>query len=504
MGEAALALSEQLPEARLAIVDQAPLALRVDQLAQDRQSRLRYMRWASGLVMRETVEDPRGVETALAPTSLAATIDKLAANPDLAGTEDDMLIDINVGTATIEACFKKHVKRVPISVNEQGEFVQFGQTAQETHANSIVERPHRRPELQAFTHAEALNGHRDEDLYRDGIFEDYWKIVPSLVPTDLPEKDLGVEGEGYFLNGMTFALQGTTAEQGEIVVEAVFDDGVENGEALTYKERQAQRFDIKALARVYERFGLEAPEDPLDFLQNPLLIHKSLLKNGMVDFLRMVHEEHDKLMDRSMERTEEEYLDIIEQSAIREASLEDTKRKIKEELLGYAGTFTKPLDAVDRLWDLVKKHVVEESVLNQHIDPKVFGKGAEEAIHRARLYASMGDMSAMQTALQEAHEKAEIVGCGGGSGSKAGKVEGGDEEQSIPDEIRCIKCGEKSPSDKVVGQDTWHCPHCKYEVDVCTGAVVHESVPPELRPTDSKPAAILLDYFRHSSKGGKP
>jgi hypothetical protein len=438
MGEAALALSEQLPEAGLAIVDQAPLALRVDQLAQDRQSRLRYMRWASGLVMRETVEDPRGAETAPAPTSLAATIDKLAANPDLAGTEEDMLIDINVGTATIEACFKKHVKRVPISVNERGEFVQFGQTAQETHTNSIVERPHRRPELQAFTHAEALNGHRDEDLYRDGIFEDYWKIVPSLVPTDLPEKDLGVEGEGYFLNGMTFALQGTTAEQGEVVVEAVFDDGVENGDELSYDERQAQRFDIAALARVYERLGLEAHDSPLGYLQNPVLVHKSLLKNGMVDFLRMVHEAADEILGRTIERTEADYLEFIRQSAAREASMEETKRNIKQELLGYAGTFSKPLDAIDRLWDVVRKHVVENSVDNHYIDPRVFGQEAGEAVHRARLYAAMGDTENTQLALREAQEKAEIVGCGGGSGGSAS--EGSEMAQGNEQILKCVTC----------------------------------------------------------------
>lgn len=502
MGEVALAPHESVRGEQAVAVEGQLLALRASEAPQEQWSRARYGRWAGELVMRD-----EAIAKSMPPTITAAEcIDSLAADPSLRGTEIEHLVDINVATAVIEACFKsRHRKQVPLTVNEQGEFVQFGQTAQQMHRNSIVERPHRRPELQAFTYAEALNGHRAEDLNRAGMLDDYWLIVPSLVPTDLPEKDLGAEGDGYFLSSMTFALQGTTKEAGEIVVESIFDSGIEDGEPLTYQQRQAQRFDIAAIEKVYERFGLEAPDGPLGYLQNPLLIHKSLLKNGMVDFLRMVHEASDEVLSRTVEHTEDEYLAIIEQSAAREASLEETMRKVKEDLLGYAGTFTKPLDAIDRLWKIVKQHVVNESVLNEHINPNVFGKEAEEAIQRARLYASMGDMAAMEQELAVAHEKAIIVGCGGGaSGKSAGG--GGEasaasgEQEDIPKEIRCIKCGKFSPREKVVGKDSWHCPHCQYEVDICTGAVMHESVQSKPAPDQPTPVTMLFDYISQHRK----
>lgn len=62
-----------------------------------------------------------------------------------------------------------------------------------------------------------------------------------------------------------------------------------------------------------------------------------------------------------------------------------------------------------------------------------------------------------------------------------GKASGEESEESakIPKIINCIKCRKASPKEKVVKASSWQCPHCRYEIDICTGAVLHESVSPK-------------------------
>lgn len=52
----------------------------------------------------------------------------------------------------------------------------------------------------------------------------------------------------------------------------------------------------------------------------------------------------------------------------------------------------------------------------------------------------------------------------------------GEENFSLPDKIRCIKCSAYSPKEEVVKDESWCCPKCHYEIDICTGETLHESV----------------------------
>jgi hypothetical protein len=52
---------------------------------------------------------------------------------------------------------------------------------------------------------------------------------------------------------------------------------------------------------------------------------------------------------------------------------------------------------------------------------------------------------------------------------------GREDDAKIPDRIRCIECRKESPKAQVIKAESWRCPHCTYEIDVCTGAVLHES-----------------------------
>jgi hypothetical protein len=74
-----------------------------------------------------------------------------------------------------------------------------------------------------------------------------------------------------------------------------------------------------------------------------------------------------------------------------------------------------------------------------------------------------------------------------------------EEDEEIPDEIRCTKCGEVSAKEEVVFKDYWRCPCCKYELDVCTGEERHKSEPPVEQHEDTddigaKVVSLLRKY----------
>lgn len=117
--------------------------------------------------------------------------------------------------------------------------------------------------------------------------------------------------------------------------------------------------------------------------------------------------------------------------------------------------------------------------------------------------------SQIQQAYAEAAARADVLfGCGGAIEAAILETEGkdvfdlifgpsrprSDEDSQIPNRIRCIECRKESPKATVVLKDSWRCPHCKYEIDVCTGAVLHAA---EGAAVGSAAAiAQLLESFR--------
>jgi hypothetical protein len=67
-------------------------------------------------------------------------------------------------------------------------------------------------------------------------------------------------------------------------------------------------------------------------------------------------------------------------------------------------------------------------------------------------------------------ERAKILGVD--VDSTTSLIKEGKENSKLAATIRCIKCKQKVPSKKVVKAESWCCPKCKYEVDICTGAII--------------------------------
>lgn len=92
----------------------------------------------------------------------------------------------------------------------------------------------------------------------------------------------------------------------------------------------------------------------------------------------------------------------------------------------------------------------------------------------------------MAIAGQNAASKGDVFnGCGvslgargqtsSGAMNELGQLGFGNKSEQtakLPPKIRCINCKEKVPTKKVVKPRSWCCPSCKYEVDICSGAVI--------------------------------
>lgn len=396
---------------------QQPWALPIAALPTERLARTKFNTQFLGAIgLCETVEStPDSLENG---ATLADAIDGAVEGDP----QSNRIVDINIATAVSEGVFKdRHVTRVVRQVNDQGEIEQHGLTATQMHYNSYVHRTNRPEQLRKHTLAEALNGYREAAAVGAGVldFDGNVLVTFSGVAEGLDEDQLDHRGEGYFTRTMTYCAQGTTHEgEGKVVTESAFMAGTRASEHAAFAERVAQRFDIEAVGLVYEWLGLPVPKTVLEFLENPVLVSRTLMPNGIVDFVRWIDQARDILDGREAERPEEAYIQMRADSLEREASMETTRLLVKQELLGYAGSFKDPTEANALLWELVKKYTVEASVTNYHIDLRVFGAKAQVRLEKARHYAATGDYVAMERWITSAQRFAQVSGCGGGSSGR--------------------------------------------------------------------------------------
>lgn len=388
--------------------DGQPLAMTMSEMEGFTESERRFHKLLGSVAMQGSVERPHdsGEKMTILEAIRAVREGSLQA---------ESMIDINVATAVTEACFKyDHITKVAMRLNDSGDLMQFGQTMQEMHFNSIVYRQNRHAKLRNVTEIEALNGHCIEDAARAGLLKDYYFIADSLVPQDVPEKDL--KDEGYFLNTLTFVTQATTAEDGAVTTESVFNKGTVASESARFDVRMGERFDLEAVSRVRQRLGLPPVTTTEEALRG-IFVHKSMLPNGVIDYQRMIDEEAHSTVGIPL-KTDDYYERLAPRSKEREASLESTKQLVKEALIAQAHTFKTPMEAVQRIWDLTREFTVVAAVDNHHIDARIFGQQAAQQIEESRYYSSIGDPIAAQLALREAVRVAIVTGCGGGSAGR--------------------------------------------------------------------------------------
>lgn len=387
------------------------------------RTRERYQQWLGSIILRQDAEKEAD------DTDLLDTIHE-ARNGSL---EAKQRLRMNIATATAEGYFKDdHVSTIVTHRDRTGNLGQHGQTVDSVQRNALIMRPNRHTVLQEITEAEALNAHRIEDALHAGKLRDNYLVVFSIVPNGVPKEDLGEDGDGYFLDALTLCVQVTTElDSGDVQTQAGFKAGVEAQPGDTFESLLAKRHDIPALVRLYRRFGQEPPTNAPGFLREGLYIPKDQMPNGVVDPMRWLDEEADALLGRDIERKPEDYMALILESKRREASVKEVRQRVERELLADYSLET-PMQAVQRMWELIKDHGVTASLDNKYIEPKVFGAAAARHIIAARQLTENGIIHLAREYMQKALEEAVIVGCGGGSGaSRSGETSGGEISDSL-------------------------------------------------------------------------
>lgn len=386
------------------------------------------------------------------------------------------------------------VLKVELEEDERtGEILQNGQTIEQIHANTHFHKVENKKMTPRYT-AETYNAMRLQSAKQQGLLEEYNFVVFSLCPDDMTEEELSEEN--FFVPTMSMAVQATSFEdlgnQSKLTLESAFVAGRTSPEA--------ERHDLKMVARFGKRLGVDLSGISAEVLNKPILVHKKLMPNGVVDIVRLL----DEMLDESeapttffgQAVTREDYTMYGAKCAEREAEASHIVERITKEFIQTASTVTDPVAATEKLNELSAKHMWDSAVKDERIDPAIFGNKAAPILQAARIAHAEGDVQRVRVLTNVGLEVETSGSCPirlrAGRGGRRSRARGLDPEQdflddvldepekpessSIPNSIRCIKCRSYSAKEDVVKKDCWECPKCKYKVDICTGDVLSAGV----------------------------
>ncbi len=460
-------------------------ALPSDELARKRADRL--MSRAGSLALEATGIKQPEVDTVTRYKNILEAAKAAARGDEIARK----MVRENVRCDYFERMIKAGlVLKVELEEDSQtGEILQNGQTIEQIHVNTHfhkVENEKMTPRYRA----ETYNAMRLRSAKQEGLLGDYYFVVFSPCPDDMTEEELSEQN--FFVPTMSMAVQATSIEnlenQSKLTLESAFVAGRISSEV--------ERHDLKMIERLGKKLGVDLSGASAVVLSKPLLVHKELMPNGVVDIVRML----DEMLDESEAPTtffgqavaREDYAAYRAKCAEREAEASYIVERITEEFIQAARILTDPVTATEKLNELSAKHMWDRAVEDERIDPAIFGNEASPILQAARTAHAEGDIQRVRV-LTHAGLQVETSGScpirlRTGRGGRRLRARGLDPEQdllddildepekpetsSIPNSIRCIKCRSYSAKEDVVKKDCWECPKCKYKVDICTGDVL--------------------------------
>lgn len=441
------------------------LALVVPELAEDVFTRHQAERFIGRVMLDRTVEAiPEASKTSTG--SLYDAVQRAYEGDAVAR----QLIATNVRTDVVERTIKAgHITAVELDVDAQGKLRQFGQTMESIQANSLAYAADQSV-MRARSEAEVRNSFRIENLHRQGLLQDYAFVVFSRAADDMSPADM-VEA-GFFTDTMSCAIQLTTASEAGLSLESAFVAGVARpGQA---------RHDADAVAAVAERLGVElGGQSATELLDTPLLIHKSLLPNGVVDLVQLYDEAAGGTFFGEA-KPGSDYLEYRAACQQREAGFAPKVAAIVAKLIAAAPAINTPVAAVQRLHTLSEQHMVEQAVGDRSINPMVFGRVAAAHIAQARAFQELGQLQQAQGAIAKAQTTATSSSCP--TAMKVSKKDALGQSDDVTDtetdtetesdetvRMTCPFCGDKNQSGKRCSPNQ-HCTNC--DARVTNGRVV--------------------------------
>lgn len=363
------------------------------------------------------------------------------------GDEDALkLVETNVRTDVIERTIKSgHVISVDLCQDEAGRIQQHGQSMESVQANSLRFAADNQ-QMQERTKAEATNAFRIQQHYDEGRLEAYSFVVFSRAADNMTKKEM--DEAGFFTDTMSCAIQVTSAKGGRLTTESAFVSGI--------KVPGDDRHDADTIALLGDRLGVDYHDkSAAEIINTPLLIHNSLLENGVVDLVKLYDECAGGTFFGEVRPTED-YVEYKQKCEEREQMLQPKVDAVVRELLSEAPLINDRLTAVKRLHKISEKHMVEQAVFDDAINPLVFGPEAAVHIMEARIQFAQGNYDTGLHSLKHAKQTAKSNSCpsalkkalsegsiDGSENGSDGKSENNDDDCEFVSK-KCPICGEKN------------------------------------------------------------
>lgn len=471
------------------------LAQLVPELAEDVFTRHQAARFIGRVALEPNVAVTPDVSRV---GSLHEALQRASAGDEIAR----QLITTNVRTDVVERTIKAgHIMTVGLEVDVQGKVWQHGQTMDSIQANTLTFASDQ-PAMRRRSEAEVRNSFRIENLNRQGLLTEYAFVVFSRAADDMTPEEMAEVG--FFTDTMSCAIQLTTASESGLTMESAFVAGV--------SAPGQSRHDQSAVAGVITRLGIEMDsQSATKMLNTPLLIHKSLLPNGVVDLVRLYDEAAGGTFfgEAKPRQNYPAYRAVCSQ---REVGFAPKVADIVAELIAEAPFINSPVAATQRLHKLSEKYMVEQAVSDSSINPLVFGTIAAAHIEQARSHQELGRSDQAQSAMGKAQTTAKSSSCPTAvklSAENANEEAGSEGDGSKPatgkkERMTCPFCHDKNQSGDPCSPNQ-HCNNCNARVVdgkvVSTGnggkKVAPVPQPHAKLPADSKiTQAILLEEKR--------
>lgn len=376
-----------------------PPVIAVPEIADDHETRQRAARFI-GAVALDTTTAMEQQESASAYSLMDAIHRAAEGNVDAYA-----MVRNNVATDVVERTIKSgHIIKVDLQVNEHGHIMQHGQTAEDIQKNSLRYAADS-PFMRRRTEVETRNMFRIDEAYRQGLLKDFAFVVFSPAPDDTTTAEMAEAG--FFTDTMSCAIQITTVEEdGGLSVESAFVAGKTAWDA--------PRHDLDTLGKVGAALEVDFEgRTAAEILDTPLLIHKSMLPNGVVDIVKL-YDEHAGDTFFGEAKPQQDYMAYKQSCAEREKSFLPRVEKITRQLIAEAPTLTSPQAASRRLGKLSGAQMVEQSVVDTSIDPRVFGEAAAWRIEHARHMMAAGQTEGLHVIINQAKTLERSSSCPNG------------------------------------------------------------------------------------------
>jgi hypothetical protein len=206
----------------------------------------------------------------------------------------------------------------------------------------------------------------------------------------------------FFTETMSCSLQLTSKDGKGLSMESAFVAGI--------KSPGGQQHDEATVVGLGEKLGVNfSSKSPAEIIDTPVLVHNSLVKNGVVDIVRLYDECAGTFFGEA--KPVQDYVQYRNQCTVREQDFQPKIQAIVTDLLAETAAIQSPDMAVERLHKLSGKHMVEYAVQDHSIDARVFGDVAAPYIENARLQAEMGNYNQAMADMRRAQATERSVGC---------------------------------------------------------------------------------------------